>query len=714
MNFSRIFHSETKFAVSSLMMFALVAIITSFFAAPTHSRARFDLEKVSESKTQVAVPYLSAAVHRSGSYAATVSNQGILGSGFIISNGPGVEFPQGSGIDYLFAGALWVGGIIGSDTLVSVGADGWNSVYEMWPDDINSNTATVGVPFICDVADQEHLAMYFDTLVSGVNWDPTDSRPHHPLGLKITQTSRSWSEPPFDDFLILEFLIQNIGVQLIEDVWVGVYMDADVLHPSGQSGFKDDIAGFRSDNNIAWIADNDGHEVISSTWQPEDPRGAIGVMFLDFWPPPSNPRPNFNWWVSNGNAALDFGPRLKGTTEDPFRDFGGFRGTPEGDKNKYYIMRHTEIDYDQLFSAVDLTNQGWLAPFINASDVADGFDTRFVISQGGNDLAPGDTMRVVVAMVLGADLHVNPDDFATLFDPLNPESYHNSLDFSDLIANANAAESLYNSGYNTPVYSPPPTPELVDKFAASPVMTWCYSANSFVVGYDVYLKEIPPELVFCDVEPINALSFAPEDQINGAPVTVDSFELSGLTDGKWYQAAVAIHPPQGRDPEISEAVVFHYGVPTSPDIMQDSILAPGSPFVTFDWSDDNSDIEHFNIYRMDDYTRDLLFGKLSKFSEPHWKSSGLTYTSIECEPEFLACDSTGGNNASFQNVCAYRLEPHATVPGYLDVFAESIDSAAKFHYFVTAVDNAGNESIGSKLITAFTKPIETKPLAVYL
>ena len=46
------------------------------------------------------------------------------------------RFPAGSSWDYLFQGGLWVGAIVGDDTLVSVGYDGWayeNESYEMFP-----------------------------------------------------------------------------------------------------------------------------------------------------------------------------------------------------------------------------------------------------------------------------------------------------------------------------------------------------------------------------------------------------------------------------------------------------------------------------------------------------------------------------------------------------------------------------------------------------
>ena len=87
--------------------------------------------------------------HRVGNVWFTITNWGFFGSQFNQSQlkemyclGPGVasgslapsfEFPAGTGVNYLFQGALWIGAIVGEDTLVSVGADGWQWTHEMYP-----------------------------------------------------------------------------------------------------------------------------------------------------------------------------------------------------------------------------------------------------------------------------------------------------------------------------------------------------------------------------------------------------------------------------------------------------------------------------------------------------------------------------------------------------------------------------------------------------
>jgi hypothetical protein len=226
----------------------------------------------------------------------------------------------------------------------------------------------------------------------------------------------------------------------------------------GVEGFDDDICGFRetvltsygmceyTDTiNLAWIADNDGRQ------SPGDPcpyssnalTSVTGVRILNT--PSDTMEVNFNWWISNGNPSLDWGPRRTGTPEDPFRDFGGFLGTPMGDRNKYYIMSHSEADYDQLYAAVDHSAEGWLAPAVNAGDFADGYDTRYLISFGPFDIDPGQSLPVTFAYVAGENFHSDCEAFDNLFNDQMPEIYNAQLEFDDIGVNALWAGWMYDT-----------------------------------------------------------------------------------------------------------------------------------------------------------------------------------------------------------------------------------------------------------------------------
>jgi Dockerin type I domain len=413
-------------------------------------------------------PYQQIRVHKVGLVHMTITNYGIFGSQ--IDNGlidpetgqraSSCEFPYGSDNEYLFHGALWIGAVVDDDTLVSVGVDGWQWVHEMFPegfqfgDIVKRSTIPTSSHYHPDaVSEADYIATYYDTLTdqSFVSPTPFDDRPHIPLGLEIRQESYSWSDSQYEDFIIFRYTVKNSFGDDLDDVYLGLYFDADIFNfEVTPSGFSDDVSGYFESTNgkasqnisIAWSADNDGDPSYGS-WDYKSVRGVFGVSMLDIYHLQNTA---FNWWVSEQyNPALyDWGPMM----EDNYRDFQtGGRGTPEGDCNKYYIMANGEYDYDQTFCKINHTNEGWLptpSP-AHAGEVADGYDTRFLLSFGEANLPAGDSITFAFVTSMGDDFHQNPDDFANLFDVNNPEPFYSSLDFSDLLNNVISARNLYNS-----------------------------------------------------------------------------------------------------------------------------------------------------------------------------------------------------------------------------------------------------------------------------
>jgi hypothetical protein len=388
---------------------------------------------------------------------------------------PSCQYPAKSNIEYLFTGAMWFGAVVGRDTLVSVAADGWSGSREIFPDEgeegaivIRSNLKSRPDYHEDAVSEQDYLSVFTDTFtdVGLTGIDADDNRPHIPLNISVQQNTYAWSYEYAEDFVLFDYKFTNIGIYPIKGFYMGVYVDADVFHLSNDaSGYTDDIAGIRrtvsmpkdhclSEDtvNIAWIADNDGDPTGDGNWSFMSPVAATGVSVVRT--PNEDLKYSFNWWISNGNAALDFSPRLAGTEDDPFRAFNAHRGTPTGDRNKYYVMSHEEFDYDQLFCAIPHTSQGFLPPPRPdmARNFADGYDTRYLLSFGPFDIEPGDTLPVTIAYLAGDNFHRKNGarDFQDYFDATNPMAYYEKLDFSDFGLNARWARWIFdNPGYDT-------------------------------------------------------------------------------------------------------------------------------------------------------------------------------------------------------------------------------------------------------------------------
>ncbi len=420
-------------------------------------------------------PVYETRVHKYGNVRFSISNWGELGSqmGGLYDAETGspaesYEFPAGSGIEYLFFGGLWLGAIVEGDTLVSVGVDGWQPINELWPcaDETcaverRSNIPTDPYYHPDAVSHLDYIAEYTDTL-SDPQWTNQDwsGRPHIPIDLRITQSSYSWSAPGFDEFVIIEFGLSTVSGGSVDDLRLGIFIDGDVYHQSNElDGSADDMTGFRekfrnpeSEDivdtfNCAWIADNDG-DPNSGVFDYTSAQGVLGVAFLQPMPDLSD-GPGFNWWSSQGNSASDWGPWLA-VNADAY-DFGtGGYGTPEGDRNKFFVLSNGETDYDQLWSAVDFTGEGWLPPIPVSQSLADGADVRFLLSAGPVDIGPNDTLNFAVVFAAGAGFHVNPTDFEDLLDPDDPGAFYESLDFTDLGRKLRLAQKLYDHDYVVP------------------------------------------------------------------------------------------------------------------------------------------------------------------------------------------------------------------------------------------------------------------------
>jgi len=475
------------------------------------------------------LPNPQQRVHRVGLVNFCVTNWGFFGSqtrdlkeslgGCFNPNpdeevdAPSCEYPPGSDIDYLFQGGLWIGAMVDDYPYVSVGCDGWFWIHEFWPEAGEEGAireASTRPNVSCyspeAVSEQDIIAVYTDTSAD-IPLSPDDpatvdfdKRKHFPLGLQITQKSYSWSYEYAEDFVLIDLWVKNIGVKQIRQVYMGLYIDADCAHkdedPFGAHGAQDDICGFRrvvgdpgaewdcSDTvNLAWIADNDGHgvggEKIFTSVSPIHVTGTRVVRSpkaLDY---------AFNWWISNqGGYPKDWSPWRRESL-NRWRDFNicypevqntfpdGVMGTPGGDCSKYFVLSNDEFDYDQMFSCTAPDEDpDWLNASPECDDLADGYDTRYLMSFGPFDqIAPGESLVVTIGYIAGADFHLEPDNW-TNPSGKTPDQVYAGFNFADFETNAKWAAFVYDNpelphlpcGDGVPDFKGPPPPPSPDLF----------------------------------------------------------------------------------------------------------------------------------------------------------------------------------------------------------------------------------------------------------
>src|SRR5574341_1519675 len=377
-------HKESK------RLWVTILISTAFFVsvfAKSEARMKDETPYKLPYKTPSATaldPLNQLRTHNVGNIWLSITNYGQFGAdeGRSIRDActglfaPSCQFPAGSGVEYLFKGAIWIGAVVNdSDTLVSVGFDGWQNVFEMPASNtvpiISRTVRPAGYRYGSCVTDYDSaqaiseldfIGVYYDSVTRGeiVPPDPLDG-PHLPLFVEVTQKSYSWSYDYAKDFVLLDYFIKNIGTSKLTNLFMGIYIDADVYNPDVDGGgFRDDICGFRlavtstlgppyeDTINGAWIADNDGLTLARAEGgvfrDNMSPTGVTGTRVVRS--PKEDIGYSFKWWVSNGNPALDFGPWTKANLARRPNYFAPFNqsGTPEGDRSKYFIMSNNEFD----------------------------------------------------------------------------------------------------------------------------------------------------------------------------------------------------------------------------------------------------------------------------------------------------------------------------------------------------------------------------------
>ncbi|MDP2359654.1 MAG: hypothetical protein Q8O14_02715 [bacterium] len=500
----------------------LVLFLAALLALPRHAGADYLIKDGTVHKgAQVdALPWLDNRTHRFGTIWLTVNNWGWLGNfndydtdaytdAEVLDWAPQCEVPGGSRVQYLFAAGLWVGALIVEesglvDPRVSTGADGYvaGEAHEFYPDDrtpiAERSTRSSAYNGLGDyvtselaVSEQDFIAVYSDTLVDSQLTPPVGGVVHKPLGIRITQKSYSWSYEYASRTIIIDYEVENIAERYLKNLYIGLYVDGDV----GRRGYSeknlDDIAGFIEQAydsargewiavNTAWIADNDGRDADVDVGNQFTAPHVTGFRVLRS--PNPKLRTSFNWWTSSLSPEQDYGPAWRSWTGNPDGAWSLLRGTPLGDREKYFILSNGEFDYNQwhvddpawiaahpqdFLGATGnlLRREEWQDPSesgVNAADVANGYDTRYLISWGPMGvfdhvdntgrwiyrLNPGEKFSFTVALVAGLNLHdVNQPQQPE--GPLDPSRYN----FRGLENSALWAQRIYdNEMVDTPVF----------------------------------------------------------------------------------------------------------------------------------------------------------------------------------------------------------------------------------------------------------------------
>ncbi|UCC45581.1 MAG: hypothetical protein JSU65_06595 [Candidatus Zixiibacteriota bacterium] len=536
------------------------------------------------------------------------------------------EAPAGSGIEYLYFGTMWIGGIIGDDTLVTEGYG------EIRP----PSKARGSVTWIPGPGDFRMRAVAHDTIQSGIRYRLDYCRSpasYLPMNIRYVVRSYVWRDQRTADIVLYDLLVTNTGEDLIQSGFVGLLTDADI----GKSSYAwDDLAGSIPEHSIAYAIDNDGDP--DYIWLPDtlSPRRALGMRFLraSF----DQAITNFNWWSLH---YFMFAPRMRGTAEYPFRDFVSqvYDNTaPYCDRDKYYVMSKPEWDYDQYRTKlISPDDPDWLYPDPSFSaDVSDGKDISMLLSTGPFDLPPDSSVRAIFAMFAPDSVIYRPD-LQVLYH-LFPEYFAQFLDLDKLTETAGVADSLAELLLNP--LNPVVGLQVSHNDPDSIVFEWDPWVFPGLDGYELYYTAVEPEVL---PHPGVLPPWYRPAQLNYIATTgfEPRFTITEPDPTRFYCFNAAQLSSHGVGDSGEPVFVHPGGHQDGPGPLQKYAFAVGTEPLEFRWTEPgNQDVSYYRIYKFPDAESarhryhafyDLGFAQDSISPVEQFERNGLTYYYYEMQ-----------------------------------------------------------------------------------
>lgn len=269
--------------------------------------------------------------HNVGNIGMTVTNYGLLGQGYqtALQDQPSCQYKYKSNLEkdrvehFSYAG-LWFGGIGGMngeqrklvstaivDGVFEYGEAGFEFTNSADEDDvIRERSSIITSPlfdpqaishqdFVCDFTDR-------NTVVPTDGSEEIPLIDHTPLGINVHLETYAWNYAYADAFVILNYTFTNISDYPIEDIYVGLWVDASIANmnytsnyePGGGFTWYDNLNGFDKEYNMGYQFDVDGDNGYAESY--------LGIRPLGASIPSDNYQVHYDQWQWSNTSLPDF------------------------------------------------------------------------------------------------------------------------------------------------------------------------------------------------------------------------------------------------------------------------------------------------------------------------------------------------------------------------------------------------------------------------
>ncbi|HEY5122965.1 MAG TPA: hypothetical protein VIK14_04450 [Ignavibacteria bacterium] len=378
-----------------------------------------------------------------GNIQMTVTNYGTIGKGYCGTQ-PSCMYPAGSGIENLWLGGLWVGGIKGGQTYVTTGAidvsnpnktEGFE--FTNGPGSIITERSTlITSPFYDPkaVSHQDFICEFVDTNTLGM-------QNHIPMGIKVLLETYTYNLNFANSFVILNYKIVNIGyngsTSSIDSIYIGLWKDCVVRNINvtngcnpGTSFYSKGATGYIDSLRMEYTYDNNGDPGFTDNY--------VGVKLLGAYPRVDTEKVSSKftiWQFKNTSDPVYFSPI------DDIQRYSKMKG---------FLAPGTVIDTNRInYLRLNPANRVTLisyGPFKNTN----GTPMTLRYQQ--------DTINAVFTVVCAKKNGTDPARFDTEFQR------------QTLYKNAGWAQRSYDNGYKLP--SPPDIPITRTEISDKKVTLW--------------------------------------------------------------------------------------------------------------------------------------------------------------------------------------------------------------------------------------------------